>query len=305
MSTTYVLGAGAIGFPLAAFLADAGRPVVAVRTSRSDVDEQMVTVDVHGAGGRLSARVRTVSLARLERLDGMVVVTTKAHVNEALAVEVKRRSPAGPVVILQNGLGVERPFLEAGLGAVYRCVLYATGQARSEYAFTFRPVTQSRVGIVEGDEAGLAACVERLSTDRFPFRPEPDIQREVWKKTVINAVFNSICPLLEVDNGVFVRDAGVADLAREVVRECLSVTDRLGLGLSEEELMRQLLLISETSAGQLISTLQDLRAGRPTEIDALNLEIARAAASLGIEVPRTALLGRMIVAKVAQRGTPD
>ena len=100
MSATYVLGAGAIGFPLAAFLADAGRPVVAVRTSRSDVDEQMVTVDVHGAGGRLSARVRTVSLARLERLDGMVVVTTKAHVNEALAAEVAGfdvRDPAVPV----------------------------------------------------------------------------------------------------------------------------------------------------------------------------------------------------------------
>ena len=37
MERIYVLGAGAVGFPLATFLAQAGRGVVAVRTSREDV----------------------------------------------------------------------------------------------------------------------------------------------------------------------------------------------------------------------------------------------------------------------------
>ena len=68
------------------------------------------------------------------------------------------------------------------------------------------------------------------------------------------------------------------------------------MGLSESELMEQLTRISKGSDGQLISTLQDIRAGRQTEIDYLNLEIARVAASLqpALQLPRVELLGTMI-----------
>ena len=41
----------------------------------------------------------------------------------------------------------------------------------------------------------------------FPFRTEEQIERKVWKKAILNAVFNSICPLLGIDNGIFVCDA--------------------------------------------------------------------------------------------------
>ncbi len=87
------------------------------------------------------------------------------------------------------------------------------------------------------------------------------------------------------------------------------MTDRLGLGLSEQELLDQLHLISERSNGQLISTLQDLRNGRPTEIAFLNLEIARVAAALQppVEVPRTELLGQLIGVKssLSRSGQPS
>jgi 2-dehydropantoate 2-reductase len=119
----------------------------------------------------------------------------------------------------------------------------------------------------------------------------------------INAVFNSICPLLDTDNGVFVHDQAVAELANEVVTECLGLTDRLQLGLMRDELMNQLMQISQGSDGQLISTLQDIRNGRETEIEFLNLEMARIAAAQHptIDLPKTALLGRMTLAKSRQR----
>ncbi|HMQ29336.1 MAG TPA: 2-dehydropantoate 2-reductase [Chloroflexaceae bacterium] len=300
-NTIYVLGSGAIGFPLAAYLAHAGRSVVAVRTSRGDIPRGAVTVTARSGDERVSASVETVSLAGLERLDGLIVLATKAYANGDLARELGARGARGPVVILQNGVGVERPFLEGGFPEVYRCVLYITSQAASAHEFTVRPVTASPIGVVRGDEAGLARCVEALHTPGFPFRAEARIEREVWKKAIINAVFNSVCPLLEVDNGVFARDEAALALAREVVGECVVLTDRLGLALGEGELLEQLLLISRRSDGQLISTLQDLRAGRPTEIESLNLEIARVGAALepGLALPRVELLGRLVAAKAA------
>jgi 2-dehydropantoate 2-reductase len=301
--TIYILGSGAIGFPLAAYLADAGRPVVAVRTSRDDVSKGTITVTVQNEARRTSAPVETVSLSQLTDIQGTIVIAAKSHANTAIAQALRDKAASGPIVILQNGLGVEKPFLDAGFSSVYRCVLYVTAQPISEYDFTFRPVTASPIGVVSGSEAGLQKCVEALTSAGFPFRPEANIQRETWKKAIINSVFNSICPLLDVDNGIFVRDKTAESLAREVVRECVTLTDRLNLGLSESELMEQLLLISKRSDGQLISTLQDLRIGRQTEIEFLNLEIARVAASVqpSVELPRVELLGNLVLAKSLQQ----
>lgn len=300
--TIYVLGSGAIGFPLAAYLANAGKTVVAVRTSRKDVPKGTITVAVRNGANRISTPIETISLSKLTNLDGTMVIAAKSYANKAIALELKKKAATGPVVIMQNGVGVEKPFLDAHFSPIYRCVLYITSQATFEYDFTVRPITSSPIGIVNGNESGLKKCVEDLTTDGFPFRSEANIQREIWKKAIINSVFNSICPLLDVDNGVFARDEETANLAREAVRECVALTDRLNMGLSESELMEQIILISKGS-DQLISTLQDIRIGRQTEIEFLNLEIARVAASMQprLHLPRIELLGKMILAKSLQQ----
>lgn len=304
-SEIYILGAGAIGFPLAVYLADAGRKVVAVRIRQHDVAATTINMSVSDSSRHISAAIPTVSLAQINDIDGLIVITSKSYANADLAQTLKNKVKRGPIIILQNGIGVERPFIEAGFTSVYRCVLYATGQSSGPNEFIFRPITASPIGRAhaedDADGAVLAQCVAALKTESFPFRVELNIQREVWKKAIINAVFNSVCPLLEIDNGIFVRDRAAESLAREIVHECAIVADRLGLNLSETELMEQLLRISQGSSGQQISTLQDINHGRPTEIGSLNLEIARVAAALQppIAVPRTEFLGKMILAKSA------
>ncbi|MBV9733766.1 MAG: ketopantoate reductase family protein, partial [Verrucomicrobia bacterium] len=224
--TIYILGSGAVGFPLAAFLTNAGRNVVAVRTSRNDVPKSTINVTVRDGINRVTAPIETISLSNLTRLDGTVVITTKSYTNPAIADLLKERKATGPLVIMQNGVGIERPFLDAGFVAVCRCVLYLTSQPTSEFEFSFHPVTASPIGIIGGPEAELAKCVERLNKEAFPFRAKANIQKEIWKKAIINSVFNSLCPLLDVDNNVFVREEATVQLARQLVKECITLTDR-------------------------------------------------------------------------------
>ena len=299
----YILGSGAIGFPLAAYLADAGRNVVAVRTSRSDVPKSTITVTVHNGENHISIPVETISLSKLAALDGTIVIATKSYTNKAIALELKNKAATGPIVIMQNGVGVEKPFLNDHFSPIYRCILLLTSQAISEYEFTIRPISSSPIGVIDGNESDLMKCVEKLTTNGFPFRSEINIQRDIWKKAIINCVFNSICPLLDVDNGVFVRDKEIENLAAEIVKECITLTDRLKMEISESELMDQILRISKRSDGIQISTLQDIKNHRPTEIEFLNLEMARVAAAMQPELhlPRTELLGKMILAKSMQR----
>lgn len=303
----YVLGGGAIGLPLAAHLHNAGRRVVAVRTSHHGVAAQTARVSVDDGRTEIGAAVDTIPLAGLTRPDGTIVVTTKSYANDALARALRQTAACGPIVIMQNGIGVERPFLEAGFTRIFRCVLYVTSQASSEHSFRFRRIASSPIGIVGGHAAELDACIESLTTPGFPFHAQEGIEADVWKKAIVNAVFNSICPLLDTDNGIFARDADTAAMAAELVRECVTLTDRLGLRLDEDDLMERILRISRGSDGQFISTLQDLRAGRPTEIETLNLEMVRIAGTLqpSLRLPRVELLGRLIRARSDSGAGPD
>jgi len=269
-----------------------------LRTSRDDLELSEVTITVRNPDWEESATLKNVSLTKLPELDGILVIAAKSFANTEIARTLKEKGAQGPVVLLQNGLGVEKPFLEAGFPDVYRCVLYLTSQTYPNNLFTFEHVKPSPIGTLEGSGQELQDIVDALSTARFPFRPLDRIQQEVWRKVVANAVFNSVCPLLDVDNGIFARDSETAALALELVRECVQLTDRLGLGLGEEELFELVMAISGCS-DQYISTLQDIKAGRPTEIDSMNLEIARIGSALDppVLLPRIELLGKMIQAK--------
>ena len=282
----YVLGSGAVGMALTACLVSDGRRAVAVRVRNNEAIEETVSVSLHYGADRIVVPVETVGLSKLTSLDGIVAVTAKSYANRAIALVLKNTAIRGPLVVMQNGVDVEKPFLEAQLPEIYRCVLYLTSQGTSDNEFEFHSIKSSPIGIVKGDEAGLDSTVMALTTNRLPFHPETNIQREIWKKAIINAVFNSICPLLDADNGIFVHDQAVAELAKDVVTECL-------------ELVEQIMQISKSSDGQLISTLQDIRSGRETEIEFLNLRMARTAAAQHprIDLPKTELLGRMTLAK--------
>lgn len=125
--TIYVLGCGAIGLPLAVYLVNAGRNVLAVRTSRRDVSNSPITVTVRNGADRISAPIEMIPLSRLTHLDGTIVIATKSYANNGIAEELKNKAVTGPLVILQNGLRVEKPFLEAGFSPIYRCILLSSG----------------------------------------------------------------------------------------------------------------------------------------------------------------------------------
>ncbi len=301
----HILGLGAVGLPLAAFLVEAGRNAVAVRTRESALSAERIHVTVHlDEGAVLKVPVETVPLSDLKTLDGIVVVAVKSYANQPFAAELRKKAFTGPLVVMQNGIGVETPFLEASSAPVHRCVLYMTSQRDAADRVTFRQIASSPIGTVQGSDSGLEPCVAALTTERFQFHAVRDIRCEVWRKAIVNAVFNSICPLLGADNGVFARDAGAAKLADEIVAECVVLAKTIGVSLTQAEVMDRIMQISEGSQGVLISTLQDIRNGRETEIESLNLAMARLAAEEEPPIPleKTAFLGRMILAKSTKPG---
>lgn len=296
----YIVGVGAIGKALAAFLRLSGRKVTLIRGSRNDGSRKTEAIRVLMTDNTFhETEIMITTLDAFTSLNGIIVLANKSFGNEQLAVALKNRTGVSPVVLLQNGLGVERPFLAHGFSNIYRCILFVTSQVIDETTVRFKPVAPCPIGIECGDTDCLQHIVRLLTTPQFVFESKADIQDTIWKKAIINCVYNSVCPLLETDNGIFHRSKAAMQIARRVIAECTGVANAKGILLTSNDIEESLLQISLASDGQYISTFQDIRSGKKTEIETLNFEIARIAGELGFSnnLQATMLFGELVKLK--------
>lgn len=296
----YLVGAGAIGKCLAVFLKLSGKAVTLIRGSLDDQPETLEVIHLQLPDQTvLSAEVPVLTFNHINHIDGPVLVASKAFGNASIASKLASINNAIPLILLQNGLNVERPFLDRGFKSLYRCVLMVTAQFTSNGFISFKPVAHCPVGVIAGKSGELDEVLKQLQNPWFTFCLEKDIQVLIWKKVISNCVFNSICPLLETDNGIFYRSTMALELAERVIAECIRVAKKSNISINVQEVRSVVLNISQRSQGQLISTLQDIRNHRATEIDLLNGEIVRLARQFHIEeqVQQTRILGELITIK--------
>lgn len=298
-SGMFIVGGGGIGFSLAAHLNSSGKPAEVLRINSSAVGVTEKIAVKSGYGHVLEQSVTSKPLSSVSSINGVVIVTAKANANEYLADVLSKNAGEIDLVLLQNGIGVERPFMSKGFRSVSRCVVYITAEKVQEYSYTARMVKPSPIGLLEGTGEKMADIAGTISTEALRFYNEPDIEYEIWKKGIINTVFNSICPLLDTDNGIFDRDKTIMALAESVVKECVPVANRTGIAITTKEIIEGILAISQMSAGQLISTLQDIRAHRETEMSYFNMEICRIAEAMKMQtdLSLTRMLGALTIKK--------
>ena len=295
-SPIYIIGAGAIGKALAVFLKLEGKDVVLIH-GRSEAGARSIdTIKVELPDDPpVEARIETATVSDFQKLSGLIVFANKAFGNAHLAEAVRGKAEGSPILIMQNGLGVEQAFVEAGFEAIYRCVLFATSQVLSPTMLRFKPVAPSAIGAVKGSGEGAAVIAGQVDNVYFPFRAEAAIEQVVWRKTIVNCAFNSVCPLLETDNGIFHRNETAVQIARGIIREGVGIARAKGVLLDEEDVVQTLLAISRSSEGQLISTYVDILNQRETEIDSLNFAIVGMAEGIQQQeaVKATRLLGEL------------
>ncbi|WP_200978197.1 ketopantoate reductase family protein [Echinicola sp. 20G] len=296
----YIIGAGAIGKTLAVCLSLNGSDVQVIRGSVDEGSEYVEKFTLYLKSGEvLTSDIKINYLNSCSTFDGLIILANKSFGNRELAKKLKDKAKNTPLVILQNGLNIEQSFLNRDFQEIYRCVLFATCQNITPNEISYKPVAPSPIGIIKQHSSLLKPIVDILNTPNFGFVSEDNIEKIIWKKAIANCVFNSICPLLEVDNGIFYRDAHAFEIAKSIIRECTLIANNNGIGLTVKEVEEQVISISKMSEGQFISTLQDIRNNRKTEIESLNLEVYRMAKQMNLEskVQQTKLLGDLVMIK--------
>ncbi|MFT3751130.1 MAG: 2-dehydropantoate 2-reductase [Agriterribacter sp.] len=304
----FIIGAGAIGKALAVFLKQEQKDVILIRGHINDKAEYIENIEVELNNGEiLKSDIHISTISNYSTINGIIILTTKSHGNQQIATSLKDKTGSSPLIILQNGLGVEASFINNVFPEIYRCVLFTSSQYLQNNKLRFKPASVSPIGVIKGSFENLDNIIENLNNPYLVFKPEKNIQPVIWTKAIINSVFNSVCPLLETDNGIFHRNEKALNIAKKVIDECIIIAAAEGIQLNAGNVLEKLLLISKTSNGQLISTYQDIISKRKTEIETLNISIALIADKLGKTglAKETRLLGELIQIKSEISMSPD
>ncbi len=282
-----IVGPGAMGCLHAALLAEGGVRV-GLLDHRADraarIAEQGIIVERDGA--QTTVPVACSADAADFHPATLAIIVVKAYDTDAAARHaLPALDESSGVLTLQNGLGNYERIAQVVPEA---CVLAGTtttgatllGEGHVREAG--RGVAQ--IGSPSGAEHRARDAVALLARGGIDCERTPAIDEALWAKAIVNAAINPLTALTGLRNGMLVEVPELLALLRAVAEEAADVARNCGVFV-REDMAGPVEAICRQTAQNRSSMLQDVSAGRRTEIDFINGEIARRAEQRGLPAP--------------------
>lgn len=314
-----IWGAGAVGLGLASALARPGPPL-RLLGRHAETLADLATHGIRRTGLFGEVHIPAERLRIEHRVEVLVddppewlLVCTKAFSSAQIARTLEPCADAlatrTRLLLCQNGWGNELPFLPFWPRRRLFHARVITGFQRRGTREV--EITAHAAPIALGSLFGqplddLEALAVRFSEGGLPTRTSDDMRGVLWAKMLYNCALNPLGALSGRRYGELVDDPTTRALLEEVVREIFSVLAAAGEKTAWPHAAAYLdtfhaELIPPTAAHES-SMLQDLRAGRPTEIEALCGAVERLAADHGVATPVVSALASLV--RLAERRPP-
>ena len=302
-----IYGAGSLGTVLGAYLSRDGVEIQLVNLNRDQVEA------LNWDGARITGTVEmTVPVSAIlpEEMAGpydVIFLMTKQLRNEETAAFLKPLlAPEGVVVTLQNG--IPEPGLIDVLGKehVMGCTVEwgATLAEPGHSVLTSDPDSLSfHMGRLPGNTEAQFRLVKELLEHMCPVHEEADLLGARWSKLLINATFSGLGTVIGGVFGDVSEGRDVQDLALACMKECIDVGHAAGQTFApvqgkditklfyytnpvKKAFARLILPIAMKKHRNIEpSMLQDLKKGKPCEVDAINGMVCRQGRASGIPTP--------------------
>jgi len=282
-----IVGCGAIGSLFAAHLAHSGEcEVWAYDVNRTHVDAINANgLRVTGVGDVLGRPRATTDPGELPACDFAIVATKAMHTEGAIAATAHAFADAA-VCTVQNGVGNEEVIaphvprvirgttFPAGKIVEPGVVQQDTGGDTTIGPFEPRPASMDEVRALAGllDRSGMAT------------KALDDARGAQWRKVIFNAATNPLGALTGLTHGQACDVPPLRELMRSLVAEGRAVCEAQGIVLDADP---DALIDHAREVAYLhkASMLQDVEAGRRTEVDWLNGGIVRFGREHGVPTP--------------------
>ncbi len=330
-----VIGAGAVGLGLSSCLLESGAKVcVVVRSPHQRAALEKEGIRRSGLFGAATARPDDFEVADslesgLEADDDFWLICVKSNASREVAQRLApiwrslpgRDDEKPSIVLCQNGWGNAETFAEVLPRQAIFNARVITGFVRTSETEALITVHADaiRIGSLWGaDDPKLEPLCRAIREGGIPCEPSASIEKDLWAKLLYNSLLNPLGALVGVPYG----DLGKGDATRRIMeavaREVFAVMDAAGFAThwrnAEEYLETFYAKLLPPTARHQSSMLQDLRAGRATEIDSICGVVGRLGEEQGVATPvndALALLVRVAesrrakaIASTAQPSTP-
>lgn len=304
-----VVGAGAIGAYVGAALARGGADVSLIARGEHLAAMQRDGVQVLSPRGDFHVEVDATDDFDAIEDAGVVILGVKSYSLRELAPAIgKRLAPRAAVVAAQNGIpwwytrSLDPPFDAIELESVdpggtiaaaiddehvVGCVTYCS--TAIEAPGVIRHIEGTRFTIGEPFGVDVAErCVpisEAFKAGGLKCPVEDDLGEQIWLKLIGNVAFNTVSALTGCTLEELGRLRESRELLKTMLEESAGVANALGVSLpvSIDRRLERGFAVGPHKP----STLQDLEAGKPLELDCLSGAVVELAERLGLQVPHT------------------
>lgn len=302
-----IYGAGSLGTVLGAYMTKGGIPVELVNRNRAHVDA-LREKGAHITGTvDFSTPVTAITPEEMTApYDVIFLMTKQLHNKEVVTLLKPLLAPDGVIVTFQNGIPEPGIAEIVGESHTIGCVVEwgATMDAPGECVLTSDPDSLSfHMGGMQGVSDAKLAEVRSLLEKMCPVAMEDNLLGARWSKLLINATFSGLGTVV---GGVFGDVSEKKDARRVAVRcmkECIDVGHAAGATFapvqgkdltklfyyknSFKRAIAELLVPIAMKKHRAIepSMLQDLKKGKPCEIDAINGVVCEWGRKCGVPTP--------------------
>ena len=121
-----------------------------------------------------------------------------------------------------------------------------------------------------------------------------EINKTIWTKLLLNVAINPVCAIAGVLNGEMLLHPQLFETGLAAMEEAARIATAEGIDLTDFDLSQSLEDLCRATADNRVSMLQDIMAGRETEIDSICGEVVKRGESLGIPTPRNQTLHALV-----------
>jgi 2-dehydropantoate 2-reductase len=129
-----------------------------------------------------------------------------------------------------------------------------------------------------------------------PYKIPEDIIREQWWKFMMNVGINQVSAVLRAPYGTFQTPGAARDLMFAASQEVLDISARAGIRLRHEDLERYAKILEPLSPNGKTSMLQDVEAGRKTEVEIFAGTVIELGRKYDVATPVNLVLFKLIQA---------
>lgn len=290
----HLLGTGSLGCLFAAYLQRAGVELTAI------VRDNVALQALHNNGGitlaraeeRMTVAINAVTPQQLHGPVKQLLMCTKAQQTLAAITAIKSQlAPDAIIVLLQNGMGVRELLQNELPNATILHALSTEGAFRTErFHVTHAGFGDTVIGSIYLDKHDTTrSIVQSLQCER-PISFTSDIEQRLWLKLAVNSVINPMTAIHRCRNGELLQHKNFDITLTQLCEELAQVVCAEHIDLNSLQMRDEVYRVIQMTAHNKSSMLQDIEAGRSSEVDFINGFIVRRALMHTLQCPLHAQL---------------